>query len=891
MKPAHHHSTMQRTHGILKGASSVSNKTQQPVRSSTEVLSAPQGGYYKQKGKPGDLKNDRQMICRYCKQQHWSDQCMKYPTLKERKSVVKGCCFNCLRSGHFVKQCTANHWCVYCQKESNHHRSLCRNRFSPGTTEEVNVADEEPVEDSPPAIFNTKEQPEATTLAAGDTVLMQTALVNVKNPNGSKTEHIRVCLDSGSHRSYITEKLAEKLQLKQRKTNDLSVIYFGSDKPKQLKTSVARMNMVLRNGDEMQLQVNIVPKITGTIYQVPINVDHVRALYQNSLADTLPSRTEASEVDFLIGNDYYLDLLLPESKHPVSGHDHLFLLATTLGFVLAGHINSDIPMENDFCSISMFIENSLPVKPNLEEFWKLETIGIKDSPYEADDDVAIERFNKTVKFENNRYHVTWPWKEEYPELPENYHLALGRLQSTVKKLNKDPELLKKYDGIIQDQVSKGIIEKVTNETVERPRMHYIPHQAVITPLKSTTKLRIVYDASAKVKRNQKSLNECLLRGPVLLKNLCGILLRFRLNKIALVADIEKAFLQFGLQVPDRDVTRFFWLKVIAKACSRDNTEVYRFCRVPFGAISSPSLLEQCVRYHLQQNPSVVSQLIQENIYVDNLLTGVELEEIAKDFYTEAKMLLHKASMNLREWGSNSTQFLEFIPKRDQINSSTTKVLGVHWDMEKDTLSIPGLDLKTMEMATTKRDVLHCIASVYDPLGLLAPVVVKAKVFVQGLWEKKLEWDDQIPQEDLNNWKIISSNLKEIPGITLPRCLSLSQRNNSQLICFTDASEKNYSAAVYLRQSSLEDCRVDLIFAKTRLAPKKLIGIPRLGLLGVLIGVRCLKFVTKELPFKIDYLALFMDSQCVLYWIQSCKPLPVFVKNRLREIKAERNISF
>ena len=269
----------------------MSNKTQQPVRSSTEVLSAPQGGYCKQKGKPCDLKNDRQMICRYCKQQHWSDQCMKYPTLKERKSVVKGCCFNCLRSGHFVKQCTANHWCVYCQKESNHHRSLCPNRFSSGTTEGVNVADEEPIEDSPPPVFNTKEQPEATTLAAGDTVLMQTALVNVKNPNGSKTEHIRVFLDSGSHRSYITESWPRSCNL--------------------------------------------------------------------------------------IGNDYYLDLLLPESKHPVSGHDHLFLLATTLGFVLAGRINSDIPMENDFCSISMFIENSLPVKPNLEEFGNLRLLVLR----------------------------------------------------------------------------------------------------------------------------------------------------------------------------------------------------------------------------------------------------------------------------------------------------------------------------------------------------------------------------------------------------------------------------------------------------------------------------------------------------------------------------------
>ena len=99
------------------------------------------------------------------------------------------------------------------KKEFNHHRSLCPNRFSPGTTEGVKVADEEPVEDSPPAIFNTKEQPEAATLAAGETVLMQTALVNVKNPNRSQTEHIRVFMNLGIHRSLSQKSWLRSFQL------------------------------------------------------------------------------------------------------------------------------------------------------------------------------------------------------------------------------------------------------------------------------------------------------------------------------------------------------------------------------------------------------------------------------------------------------------------------------------------------------------------------------------------------------------------------------------------------------------------------------------------------------------------------------------------------------
>ncbi len=117
-------------------------------------------------------------------------------------------------------------------------------------------------------------------------------------------------------------------------------------------------------------------------------------------------------------------------------------------------------------------------------------------------------------------------------------------------------MLNKYTEIIQDQLKKGVIEKVENGVIESPRKHYVPHHAVITPQKTTTKVRIMYDASAKTKRHN-SLNECLFRGPVILEELCALLIRFRLGSIALVIDIEKAFLQVGLIEKSRDVTRFY----------------------------------------------------------------------------------------------------------------------------------------------------------------------------------------------------------------------------------------------------------------------------------------------------------------------------------------------
>ena len=131
------------------------------------------------------------------------------------------------------------------------------------------------------------------------------------------------------------------------------------------------------------------------------------------------------------------------------------------------------------------------------------------------------------------------------------------------------------------------MEKVTTDTRTSQQCHYLPHHPVITPAKSTTKLRIVYDASTKAKRGEKSLNECLHRGPVLLPDLCGILLRFRIQPIVMLADIEKAFLQVGIQEMDRDVTRFLWFKNLQSLeVVEENLDVYRFCRVPFGIICS-----------------------------------------------------------------------------------------------------------------------------------------------------------------------------------------------------------------------------------------------------------------------------------------------------------------
>ena len=212
----------------------------------------------------------------------------------------------------------------------------------------------------------------------------------------------------------------------------------------------------------------------------------------------------------------------------------------------------------------------------------------------------------------------------------------------------------------------------------------------------------MYDASAKTKKNNVSLNECLHRGPVILEDLCGLLIRFRTKRIGIVADIEKVFLQVAVQPKDRDVTRFLWLKDITRPPTSKNIATFRFSRVPFGIISSPFLLGATIKDHLESTKDRFSIDISKDMYVDNLITGANSEEDAKQLYVEAKQRFSEISMNLRDWKSNSQNLNRVFPESDRMNGTTIKVLGMQWNTDTDQLMISTDKFQREETAVTKR---------------------------------------------------------------------------------------------------------------------------------------------------------------------------------------------
>ena len=265
----------------------------------------------------------------------------------------------------------------------------------------------------------------------------------------------------------------------------------------------------------------------------------------------------------------------------------------------------------------------------------------------------------------------------------------------------------------------GIIEEVpkteqTNEFYKNNDCHFIPHHGVCRKDRETTKLRIVFDGSAKTSERELSMNDYLNNGPNFIPPLFDILTRFRAKPIALVADVEKAFLQISIEERDRNTLRFVWYQPPSEGQGTPLLKQYRFCRLMFGLKPSPSILGFVISEHLKKfeetEPQTVDTL-RSQLFVDDFLGGTDSVEEGFKLYKTSKTIMNSGSFRLRKWVSNSPELSELIcneenteierhntkiieddqtftkesfgPKTIYDEKTKTKVLGLNWDISSD----------------------------------------------------------------------------------------------------------------------------------------------------------------------------------------------------------------
>ena len=390
------------------------------------------------------------------------------------------------------------------------------------------------------------------------------------------------------------------------------------------------------------------------------------------------------------------------------------------------------------------------------------------------------------------------------------------------------------------------------------------HHAVIRQEAESTKVRIVFAASAKDRKSGKSLNECLHKGPPLMPMLYDILLRYRPYHIALVGDVQKAFHQIEVAVEDRDCLKFLWVEdpkdVSSKVCE------WRFTRVIFCSGPSPFLLNATLQRHIEgygeRDPEFV-RLVVRSLFVDDFVGGGSNVEEVILFRRKLEDVMKQGGFTLHKWKSNSDNVLSTLKKEKDGDKDATfakqslnqeewqsKVLGIKWNQRSDVMAIDMSQVaeETGSSRMTKRELLSRLSRIYDPLGVTGPVTIVARKIFQDACRDGIGCDSPISEDLQTRWESFEKHVKQDPEIAFQRCVTLPGKpEKMSLHVFADASQTAYCAAVYLVVTSPQGRFSNLLTAKTRLPPlKKELTIPRLELTAARIAARLVATVKEAL---------------------------------------------
>ena len=650
---------------------------------------------------------------------------------------------------------------------------------------------------------------------------MQTATAEATNEDKSKSTTVRILFDSGSQRSYITDSVRRKLGLKSANIETLHLNTFGDGTYRKQRCEVVTLPIRTVDSEYVAITALNFPIICSPLTE-RVNIQDYPHLQELELADSVES---PDSIDILIGSDHYWDFVTGET---IRGDFGPIAVRSKLGWLLSGPTNNS---QNETNVVSNLVISGGPHLSNgakesdemadmLKRFWDVESLGIVDTDCESE---LVKRKGE-ITFNGSHYEVDLPWKDDCLPLSNNYGMCVTRLRSLHSKLKSEPNLLKEYDNIIQEQRKNRIVEIVPeaeDQTLEEDklstrRIHYSPHHAVVRRDRETTKVRIVYDGSAKNFKDERSLNDCLEVGENYIPHIFEMLTRFRWNFVALTADIEKAFLMVGIKREDRDMLRFLWFK--DPLAEKPEINEYRFNRLVFGLRPSPSILGETIAHHLhlyKQSEPEMYELLRKSLYVDDLLTGEENDENGFVVYQKSKAIMASGGFNLRKWNSNSQTLVDHATAEDDEsyakssitlgnseskNDTVVKVLGMNWDTIEDNFFFNFTDLCDygMSLPATKRSVLKLSAMVFDPMGFLTPCTVEMKILFQERCLDKIDWDSNLPKNLLGTWNSLLNELKCLNNVKIPRCYFRSRPVRFEIHGFSDASNRAYAGVVYIR---------------------------------------------------------------------------------------------
>ncbi|XP_055623310.1 uncharacterized protein LOC129766736 [Toxorhynchites rutilus septentrionalis] len=723
------------------------------------------------------------------------------------------------------------------------------------------------------------------------TVLLSTALVKVYD---STTNFVwaRALLDSGSELNFVSERLVQTLQLKRtREFIPISGVGLSSTTSKY--STIIRVQSQ-RADFEDHWKFHVLSKITMQLPNKLVDINDFTLPSDATLAD--PSFNKPGRIDLILGVQVFYELL--RDGQIKIGADGPILQNTALGWVVSGKVKDEKQRTAVANVANVVLEAS--IENLLTRFWETESCHIK-STQSLEEKECEDHFAKTVKRDSSgRFVVALPKKDALvSQLGNSRDIADCRFCSLERRLNSNPQLKEAYSAFIHEYVNLGHMKLVDDDASTNSLVptYYLPHHCVVRPDSITTKLRVVFDASCPTDSGI-SLNDALLVGPVVQDDLLSILLRFRIPQFAITADIEKMYRQILVQESDQPLQRIRW-----RDTPSEPIKSYQLTTVTYGTSAAPYLATKCLQKLSEDNTTtypLASVAVGRDFYMDDLLTGADTVEEGRQLCRELLDLTNSAGFSLRKWTSNNPENLTDVPDqlKDErtllkIDASTSpiKTLGLQWDIVADEFRFEA-PTHSDQLPITKRIVYSDIARLFDPLGLVGPVVVQAKLLLQRLWYENYDWDIGLPEALQHQWMKFRESLQNLTNLSVPRwAKAISRPINLEIHGFSDASERAYGACIYVRAMSSDgEIKTNLLIAKSKIAPKGknkkngTVCLPRLELCATLLLSHLFEKVEKSIKLQTKNF-FWTDSEICLHWFASNPSRwKTFVANRCSEIQ-------
>ncbi|XP_039311874.1 uncharacterized protein LOC105204988 [Solenopsis invicta] len=708
------------------------------------------------------------------------------------------------------------------------------------------------------------------TLHVSTPQLMTSALIYIQGDNHKQIK-CRALLDTCATANFITESMVNRLKLPvTMQSLSISAINGTSTESKGI---VHITIQSIHDDFTKSLTCLTIPSITDFVPSETFPRNSVKIPRNIRLAD--PDFHLPQPVDLLIGSGATLSLFAV-GQISLSNEKHdLYIQKTRLGWVIAGNATSQRPA-NPICHLTRLEEL-------ISKFWKIEEVATNKS-LSPEEIACEEHYQRTVsRNEDGRYIVRLPFRKINARLGDSRVIALKRLSALERKLNANSTLKIEYTKVIDEYINLNHMSEIEEPEDDG---YYMPHHSVIKESSNTTRVRVVFDASAKTS-NGTSLNDTLMVGPTVQDKLISHLLRFRSYNYVLTADIEKMYRQILVHDEDRRYQRILWRK-------NGKIKTFQLNTLTFGIASSPFLAIRTIQKLADDERSSyprAAEVIESHLYVDDLLTGTETIDEARKLRDDIISLLALGGFSIRQWASNDKRVINDLPmnalhENFALNTDRAlKTLGVSWNTRDDGIYYSTNPIKNIGKIT-KRSILSEIAKIFDPLGLLGPIILYIKKIMQDVWRCGLQWDESVPQNIYTEWLEFIKQWEAMSRVSFPRKLLIENCQDVQLHGFCDASNVGYGACIYVRSTGeCGDTIVRLLCAKSRVAPLKTVTIPRLELCGALIVAQLYKEIKDVLDFPINKIVFWSDSTIVLHWLNtSSYLLKTYVANRVESIQ-------